>query len=140
VQNILMLLADGLAVFPLEFDGRVKHFDVLDGQFSDLFQSRCGIPANLGRMTARDLGEVVSFDSMQIDQTQKKQLIGFNLPEGILERNAQDDHDVGVRWRIVSRKRLVSFLSILERDGSAKLFRDPPALQSGMRDTSQPDV
>jgi hypothetical protein len=97
VQNILMLLADGLAVFPLEFDGRVKHFDVLDSQFSDLLQSRCGIPANLGRMTARDLGEVVSFDSMQIDQAQKKQLVGFNLPEGILERNAQDDHDVGVR-------------------------------------------
>jgi hypothetical protein len=64
VQQIRMLLADRLAVFPLELDGWVKQFNVLDRPPSDFFESRRSIAADLGWMTAPDLGEVVSLDAM----------------------------------------------------------------------------
>ena len=59
-----MLLADGLAVFPLELDGGVKQFNVLDRPFSDFFESRRSIATDLGWMTAPDLGEMISLDAM----------------------------------------------------------------------------
>jgi hypothetical protein len=67
-----VIVADGLAIFPPEFDRRIKHPDVSKSQLSDFREGSAQIARYLGRVTTAGFRQVIPLNAFQIDKAQKE--------------------------------------------------------------------